>query len=130
MSKYTQIIRYVFAGGFATFSNLATLFVFVHYFKLWYLWGAVFSFCVGVIVSYLLQKFWTFKNYSRENMHKQFLVFFIFALVMLGLNTLLIYVFVDIIGLWYLLAQALSSLITACINYIYFNKVIFKKTVL
>ena len=45
---------------------------------------------------------------------------------MLGLNTLLMYVFVDIISLWYLLAQAISSAITAYINYIYFNKVIFK----
>ena len=45
---------------------------------------------------------------------------------MLGLNILLMYVFVDIISLWYLLAQAISSAITACINYIYFNKIIFK----
>ncbi len=53
-------------------------------------------------------------------------IFFIFNIVMLGVNTLLMYTFVDIIGLWYLLAQALSSAIGACVNYIYFNKVVFK----
>lgn len=126
MSKYIQIVRYILAGGIATVSNLVILFICVHYFNLWYLTSAIISFCCAVIISYLLQKFFVFKNYSTEKVHMQFLNFFVFNLVMLGVNTLLIYTFVDIIGLWYLLAQALSSAITACINYIYFNKVIFK----
>ena len=126
MSKYFQIIRYILAGGIATAFNLVILFVCVRYFNLWYLTGAIISFCSAVIISYLLQKFFVFKNYSTEKMHLQFLNFFVFNLVMLGVNTLLMYIFVDIMGFWYLLAQALSSTIGACINYIYFNKVIFK----
>jgi putative flippase GtrA len=124
--RYAQIIRYIIGGGTATASNLIILFICVHYFNLWYLTSAIISFCSAVIISYLLQKFFVFKNYSRENIHKQFIIFFIFNVIMLGVNTLLIYTFVDIIGLWYLLAQALSSAIGACVNYIYFNKVIFK----
>ena len=126
MSKYIQIIRYILAGGIATAFNLVILFICVHYFHLWYLTSAIISFCLAVIISYLLQKFFVFRNYYANNIRTQFLNFFIFNLVMLGLNTLLMYIFVDIISLWYLLAQALSSAITACINYIYFNKVIFK----
>jgi putative flippase GtrA len=78
-----------------------------------------------VVIGYLLHKFWTFKNYSTDHMHTQFLNFLIFALIMLGLNTLLMYLFVDIIGVWYLFAQAIASATTACINYVYFNKIIF-----
>ena len=126
LSKYIQIIRYILAGGIATASNLVILFVSVYYFKLWYLTGAIIAFSCAVIISYLLQKLFVFKNYSRENMRKQFLNFFIFNLVMLGVNTLLMYTFVDLVGLWYLLAQALSAIIGACVNYIYFNKVVFK----
>ncbi len=125
MPKYIQIIRYIFAGGFATASNLVILFIGVKYFKLWYLTSAIIAFCCAVIISYLLQKFWTFKNYSTQNMYKQFLSFFLFALIMLGVNTLLMYVFVALIGFQYLLAQAFISLIIACINYVYFNKIIF-----
>lgn len=128
ISKYTKIIRYIFAGGIATASNIAILFTCVHYFKLWYLTSAVISFCSAVIISYLLQKFFVFKNYSTQNIHTQFLNFFIYNLIMLGVNTLLMYFFVDIINIWYLLAQAISAIITAFINYIYFNKIIFKKT--
>jgi putative flippase GtrA len=126
-SKYAQIIRYIFAGSTATATNLIILFICVHYLNLWYLTSAIISFCFAVIVSYLLQKFFVFRNYSKENIHKQFLNFFIFNFIMLGVNTLLMYIFVDIINLWYLLAQILSSAICACVNYIYFNKIIFKK---
>ena len=125
--KYGKIIKYIFAGGLATLSNLTTLFVCVNYFHLWYLLGAIISFCLAVIISYLLQKFFVFENYSRENMHKQFFNFFIFNFFMLGINTLLMYLFVDIIGFWYLLAQAVSSFVCAFVNYNYFNKMIFKK---
>lgn len=128
MSNFFQIVRYLFAGGLATGFNILILFICVHYFQIWYLASAVIAFCGGVILSYLLQKFFTFRNYSKERMHTQFLSFFIFALFMLGLNTLLVYIFVDIIGLWYLSAQFISSACIACINYVYFNMVIFKTT--
>lgn len=127
IQKYSQIIRYIFAGCVATGSNLAILFVLVHYLKLWYLTGAIISFSLAVVISYLLQKFFVFKNYERSGMHKQFLHFLIYNIVMLGFNTMLLYFFVDIIKVWYLLAQALSAIIIACMNYIYFNKIVFKK---
>jgi putative flippase GtrA len=127
IQKYNQIIRYIIAGCVATGSNLAILFVLVHYLKLWYLIGAVISFSLAVVISYLLQKFFVFKNYERSGMHKQFLHFLIYNIVMLGFNTMLLYFFVDIIKVWYLLAQALSAIIIACMNYIYFNKIVFKK---
>ncbi len=127
MFQNIQIIRYIFAGGIVVGSNLAILFICVNYFHLWYLTSAIISFCSAVVISYLLQKFFVFKNYSKENIQKQFFSFLIFNLGMLGANTLLMYIFVDIIGIWYLWAQALAAAIGACVNYVYFNKVIFKK---
>lgn len=125
--KYNQIIRYIIAGCVATGSNLAILFVLVHYFKLWYLTSAVISFSLAVVISYLLQKYFVFKNYGKVGIPTQFFHFLIYNIVMLGVNTLLMYFFVDIVRLWYLLAQALSAIIIACMNYIYFNKIVFKK---
>jgi putative flippase GtrA len=125
--KYIQIIRYIFAGGFATLSNLTILFICVNYFKLWYLTSAIISFGFAVVISYLLQKFFVFQNYSKQNIHKQFLNFLFYNIIMLGFNTLLMYFFVDIINVWYLLSQAISAIIIACMNYIYFNKIVFKK---
>lgn len=125
MEKYFKIIRYLIAGGTATAVSLGTLFICVHYLGMWYLIAAVIAFVFGVTTSYILQKFWTFRNYSKENMHKQFSAFFVFALIMLGVNTLLMYILVDIVGIWYMLAQAISAAVTAVINYLCFNRYIF-----
>ncbi|HEU0085984.1 MAG TPA: GtrA family protein [Candidatus Paceibacterota bacterium] len=128
MAKYWQVGRYLIAGSLATGTNLGVLYLCVNYLGMWYLTSAIISFCFGVVVSYLLQKFWTFQNYSKEGMHKQFTLFFFFALTMLGVNTLLMYFFVDILTIWYMLSQALAAIIIAFINYTFFNKVVFRKT--
>lgn len=128
IQKYSQIIRYIIAGCVATGSNLVILFISVQYFQLWYLTGAIISFSLAVVISYLLQKFFVFKNYRKDNISTQFFRFFIYNIVMLGFNTLLMYSFVDIIHIWYLLSQALTAIIIAFMNYIYFNKIVFKKS--
>lgn len=126
LGKYHKIVKYIFAGGTAVLVNLAVLYVMVEFLHLWYLLGAIVSFVFGLCTSYTLQKFWTFKDGNTQNMPIQFLSFALFALLMLGLNTLLIYFFVDVLKIWYLLAQAMSSLLIAFINYNVFNKIIFK----
>ncbi len=121
----SRIIRYIFGGGLATAINIGLLFAGVRVFHLWYITAAIIAFCCAVIASFLLQKFWTFRHYATDVMHKQFLAFSLFALAMLLLNTLLMYVAVDALGIWYLIAQIIISLIIAFINYTFFRKVVF-----
>ncbi len=127
LEKYKKVIKYVIAGGVATFVNLGALFVCVEYFRLWYLISAVISFVCGLVTSYILQKFWTFKDGKTKNMHIQFAGFTIFALGILALNTALMYLFVDVLKIWYLLAQAFAALLIAFINFNFFNRIIFKQ---
>lgn len=121
-----KIIRYIFSGITASFSNFIILYFLVQKLHFWYLTSAIVSFCFGIIMSYCLHKFITFKNYSTGNIPFQFSHFFVFNLIMLGLDTLLMYIFVDIIGIWYLLSQVVITIGTAFINFLIFNKIIFK----
>ena len=121
----SRIIRYLFGGGLATAINIGALFVGVHTFHLYYLTATIIAFSLAVIASFLIQKFFTFKHYATEGVHMQFFIFVVFALLMLGLNTLLMYIAVDMIHLWYILAQIIISAIIACVNYTFFRKVVF-----
>jgi len=125
MIKNYKIFRYIFSGAVSSLSVWAILYILVQKFNLWYLMSSVISFCFGIAISFCMHKFFSFKDYSTKGMHLQFSVFFLFNLVMLGLNTLLMYVFVDIIGFWYLLSQVVITLCTATVNYMFFNKIIF-----
>ena len=121
-----QIIRYIFSGGTATFVNLVVLYGLVQFFHLWYLTSAIIAFCFSAVVSFVLQKFFTFRDGSKKGMHLQFSIFFFYVLAMLGVNTLLMYLFVDIWGFWYFLSQIIISIIIAFLNYNFFNKIVFR----
>lgn len=120
-----HIVRYVISGGTATAVNLAVLFILTHFAGLHYLASGIIAFCVAVAISFLLQKKWTFQDYSTENAHKQFIIFVIVGIFNLGLNTLLLYLFTDIAHLYYLVSQILASGFVAFSSY-FIYKVVFR----
>jgi putative flippase GtrA len=120
------IVRYVIAGGIASLSNFVTLYVLVQFLGVWYLLASIISFCVGIVTGYILHKFFAFRDKGEGNMIHQFMFFAGYQIVMLGVNTLLMYIAVDIIGIWYLLSQIITTTLIATINFIVFKKYIFK----
>ncbi len=125
MIKNYKILRYIFSGIIASLSNFIVLYFLVQKLNIWYLTSSIISFCSGIVVSYLLHKFFTFKNYSKDNIPLQFSFFFLYNLCMLGLNTLMMYLFVDIFGFWYFFSQIMITIGIAFINYMFFNRIMF-----
>ena len=122
-----KIVRYLFSGGAAAFVDLGILFVLTHYAKLWYLLSAVIAFLFAFMVSFTLQKFWTFEDHSTDGYGGQIRLYFIISLVNLGLNTLLLYISVDFIGIHYMLSQVFVSGIIAVISFFVYRKFVFIK---
>jgi putative flippase GtrA len=120
-----KFFKYILAGVLATGLNLLVLFICVNYFDIWYLLSASISFIFGLLASYSLQKYFVFEN-NKKYINSQLLHFFIYNILMLLFNGLLMFLFVDIFNIWYLLSQILVSIITAFINFVYFKLVIFK----
>ncbi len=130
--KWRRIIRYIFSGGTGAAVNLGLLYIVVHFFGFHYLVGAILSFAVAVVVSFLMQKFWTFRHFDKSAsvINKQASVFLIVAVFNLGLNTLLMYLFVSIFGLWYMLGQFLASGLIAILSYFIYKLFVFQATTL
>lgn len=127
LDKRKKILRYLIAGSTATGVNLALLFVFTDWLGVWYLFSAVASFVVAFFVSFFLQKLWTFQDKSRGMMKKQMAVYFLIALISLAANTGLMYLLVDIFGIWYLLAQVFTAALIAVWNFIAYGTFVFKQ---
>lgn len=123
-----KIIRYLIAGGTAAFIGLGTLFALTEFAGMWYLASSVLSFCAGFVVSFTLQKFWTFKDSRKTVIGRQLVLYLIAAGGALGINTALMYVAVDVLGLWYMLAQFFVSGTIAVVSFIVYNFLIFQKT--
>ena len=127
MQKIIQnkIVRYIFSGGISSVSVFVLLYVLVHTLHIWYLFSSVIAFCFGIVVSFCLHKFVTFNERTKTKIFIQFLIFFLHNLAMLGVNTLLMFVFVEVCKFWYLGAQIGITVLTSFVNFLVFKKVIF-----
>ena len=121
------IFKFIFSGGSAASVGIIILYTLTSLLGVWYLLSAILSFIVAFFVSFFLQKFWTFRDSTKEKMYGQMTWYFVVGLINLGINTAGMYVFVDIFGIWYIFSQILISGILALSNFTIYKYLIFKR---
>lgn len=126
---HMRIFRFLFSGGISLGTDLVLLYIFTDIFGIWYLASAVAAFTLAFLVSFTLHKFWTFGDHSRDGIHMQMGTYFLVAIANLGLNTMLVFAFVEWVGVHYLLAQVVASALIAIESFFVYQHFIFRKTV-
>lgn len=121
-----KLFRYIVSGGSAAVVDLFALHIFVRYLNMWYVLAAILAFLIAFGVSFTLQKFWTFKDISKK-VTSQATIYFIVSSINLGINTLLMYIFVDYAHIHYLLSQIIASGILAISSYFIYSGFIFSE---
>jgi len=124
-----RVMRYLISGGSAAVTNIVVLFILVHFFHLWYLLAAVMSFIVAVFVSFTMQKFFTFNDYTREKIRQQTALYFGIQILNLCLNAFLLYISVDMLHIHYLISQILILGFIAVYSFFLFKHLVFVSTV-
>lgn len=120
-----RVIRYVVAGGITAAANLSVLYALTEYLRLWYVLSSIIAVCVAWVVSFLLQKFWAFRERSLDTVHIQFALHAMLSLANIALNTVLLYAIVEWMHVWYMAAQVAVSGMLACMNYFVYKRYIF-----
>ena len=120
-----HIVRYIFSGGTGAITNLALLYFLTEVVGFYYIISGIIAFCGAVVVSFFMQKKWTFQDHSTEDTHKKFAIFVTIAFINLVINTGLLYLFTDIFHSHYLLSQIFVSGIVAVWSY-FIYKVVFR----
>jgi putative flippase GtrA len=122
-----RIFRFLVSGGTAVLANISCLLLLTEYFHIYYLYSSIASFFVGFLVTFFLQKFWTFRNADVSKTGKQMIITLVVASVNLFINTFFVYIFVELVGVWYMMAQVLSSLLISIETYFLYKNFIFRK---
>src|SRR3989344_9488787 len=123
--RYRIYVKYIFAGGTAATIDLVLLALFVEIFGFHYLFASALAFIVAFFVSFTLQKFWTFGNTVMDAIRRQLAVYFGIAVFNLLLNTLLMYVLVDIAQFWYFGSQIVVCGFVAVISFMLYRRFVF-----
>ncbi len=129
LHPYIKVLRYLISGGSAAIVHLSFLYIFTHYLGIWYVISTVMAFLIAFVVSYIMQKFWTYTDHSLDAWKSQMATyFFIIITTNVGLNMLLLYVAVEHLHAHYLLAQIVISGLIAVMNYFLYQIYVFKKS--
>lgn len=112
-----KYLKFLISGSLAAMTNLGTLFVLHGLIHLPIVPAASLSFVVAYLVSFSLQKFWTFADTGRERMAGQMIIYFMVGVFGLVLNAVGMYMLVELFLVWYLLAQIFMSAGLAVMNY-------------
>jgi putative flippase GtrA len=119
------LFRYIISGGTSATVDLALLYFLNSILHMHYLWAATLAFAAAFCVSFVMQKFWTFKNHSTENIHKQVMLYLFTSLCGLSLNTLFMYIFVDHFNINVILSQVFAGALVACGSF-FVSRTVFK----
>ena len=120
-----KIVRFIISGTTAAVTNLGTLYILTEFFHIWYLYASVIAVCVSLVVSFTLQKFWTFRDRRTEHIRHQAFRYASIVLVNLALNTGLVFCFVEYGKLPPVVAQFFAAILIAFESFFAYQFLVF-----
>ncbi len=124
--KFGEKMRYIFVGGSCAVADLFFLYFLVDVAGIWYLYASVISFIMVGFFGYFGQKYFTFRNDSKSH-KKQIMIFYIVSGIGLLINSLSMYFFVSLMGLWYLFGSIVTKFIVLIWNFTASKYITFRK---
>ncbi len=117
-SVIIQFVKYIFVGGIAFLFDFGTLYILTEYGGVHYLVSAMVAFIVGLNVNYFLAKFLVFKDSKITNIKKEYFYVVCISLSALLLNQVLLFIFTDKLGIYYLNSKIITTIILLFYNFI------------
>lgn len=127
--KHKIIIKYIFSGLTAAAADFLVLYNLTEFFGVYYLISAGIAFICAFMVSFVLQKFWTFRNNDINNIYEQLSLYFFVAFSSLLLNTIIVFTLVEKFGIWYIFSQAMAGVCLSIFSFLFYKYVIFIKEI-
>lgn len=114
----SQIIKFGFVGGTAFVIDAGLLFLLTEFCGIHYLISGTISFTASVIYNYILSVKWVFDAKKDANKTQEFIVFIVLSVIGLGINQLFMWLFVDMMHIYYMLSKIIATIIVMIYNFI------------
>lgn len=122
-TKIWEVVRFCLVGLISFLIDYGLLFSCTEWLGIFYLYSSAISFTVSVIVNYWLRVIFVFKGTGKQNGKKAFL-FIGSSIVGLGLNQVFMWLFVEKMGIYYMISKVIATIIVMIWNYVMKRKAI------
>lgn len=113
-----QIIRFAVVGGSAFVIDYGIMIFLTELFGVNYLISSGISFTVSVIFNYVLSVKWVFNVTGERSKTQDFAVFIILSAIGLGINQVIMWLAVDILGIFYMLSKIGATGVVMVYNFV------------
>ncbi|MBN2535793.1 MAG: GtrA family protein [Spirochaetales bacterium] len=120
-----QFFRYGIVGGIASVVDYGMMLLFKEVFLVYYLIAGGIGFCAGLVVNYILSILWVFPVKTMENKFLEFAIFGVIGGIGLGLLTLFLWFFTDIVSIDYKISKIIAMILVLFWNFLARKYVLF-----
>lgn len=128
-TKYKELILYAIFGGGATLINVASFYLLYHILHMHLLVANVLAWLFAFVFAFITNKIWVFesKEWKSQTTIKETLEFLFARLTTLLVDSVLMWLFIDIITMNELISKIFVNIIVIVINYFASKFWIFRK---
>lgn len=112
-----EFVQYAVVGGTCTLIDFVLLYLLTTKGGVHYLVSSSISFVIGVVVNWVLCTYWIFEFHKVQRQSMEFMYYVLISAVGLGLNALLMWLFTDGCGLWFMASKLIAAGITLFYNF-------------
>ena len=118
-AKYKEVILYLFFGVLATIVSIASFTLLYHVFSLNEHLANIISWLLAVSFAFVTNKTWVFKGNSKpkNELLKQLWNFFCGRVFTLGIEELIIFIFISLLGFDAFLVKTIAQVVVIVLNY-------------
>jgi len=119
-----QFVKYAIAGGFSFIVENAAFYMLHRILELWYVWSNSVAMTLGFIISFFLNRAWSFK--SQGNLYRQFIMYGVLFIINLFISNGLMMLFSGVLKIAPPVAKLVATGIIVCWNFVIYRGFIFK----
>ncbi len=113
-----QLLRFSVVGGTAFLIDFGFLCMFKEVFGINVLVASAFSFTISVVYNYILSTHWVFDVDEGHSKVKDLTVFIVLSVIGLGINQLMMWLMVDLMGIFYMLSKIVATAFVTVYNFV------------